>query len=299
MPSRQTASFLLRRFREAGFRLDARKGQNFLIDLNLVDLLIRTADLQEHDVVLEIGTGTGSLTAQMASRAAAVVTVEIDPHLHQLAEEELSEHSNVICLRQDALKGKNRLQPRVIEAVQEKLSETPGGRLKLVANLPYNIATPVISNLLSAPCRPVAMTATVQKEVADRIVAAPGTRDYGALSVWIQSQCRAEIVRVLPPDVFYPRPRVHSAIVNVVPEEELRSRLSDPEAFHAFLRIAFTHRRKVLRNVLSAAYRHRIDSSDFATLLARTNVSPNARAEELSVEALIELHDAIRQGSLN
>src|SRR6187401_2360408 len=192
---RQTKSFLLARFREMGIRPATRHGQNFLIDLNLVELIIDSAELTSDDVVLEVGTGTGSLTAMMAERAAAVVTVEIDAHLFELASEQLYDLPNVTMLRLDALRNKNTIDDRVMDAVGEHLAAAPGRKLKLVANLPYNIATPVLSNLLLARHVPHSMTVTIQKELADRIIAPPSTKDYSALSVWIQSQCMGEIVR--------------------------------------------------------------------------------------------------------
>ena len=206
MMHRQTISFLRQRLEEAGVRPDTRHGQNFLIDLNLVEFLVNAADLDQRDVVLEVGTGTGSLTAMMAQRAAAVVTVELSAELHQLAREELVDFDNVVMLRQDALKNKNQLHPDLLAAVRSQLAVDPRRRLKLAANLPYNIATPVISNLLTTDIVPVSMTATIQKELADRITARPGTKDYGALSVWIQSQCHTEVLRYLPPTVFWLTP---------------------------------------------------------------------------------------------
>ena len=187
MPSpRQTQSYLSQRFQEAGIRPETRHGQNFLIDLNLLDLLLDTAALGPSDVVLEVGTGLASLTARMAELAAAVVTVEIDARLFQLAAEELSECNNVVMLRQDALKNKNHMHPAVLDAVRAKMAEESGRQFKLVANLPYNVATPILSNLLSFDPLPVSMTATIQKELADRICAAPGTKDIRAL----RSGCR-------------------------------------------------------------------------------------------------------------
>src|SRR3954462_1270951 len=169
MSSRQTQSFLIERMKEAGIRPLGQHGQNFLIDLNLLDLLVRTANLGPKDVVLEVGTGLGSLTARLAQIAAGVVTVEIDPRLFSLASEELSGLANVTMLQQDALKNKNTVHPAVLEAVQHKFDAHPGSQLKLVANLPYNIATPILSNLLMANPVPVSMTATIQKELADRM----------------------------------------------------------------------------------------------------------------------------------
>src|SRR3954471_7701638 len=220
--TRQTKTFLLERFREMGIRPDTRHGQNFLIDLNLVQLIVDAAELTSDDVVLEVGTGTGSLTAMMAEQAASVVTVEIDAHLFELASEELIDLPNVTMLRLDALHNKNKIDDRGMDAVGEQLATAPGRQLKLVANLPYNIATPILSNLLLAKHVPYSMTVTIQKELADRITALPSTKDYSALSVWIQSQCTAEIIRLMPPTVFWPAPKITSAILRIVIDAERR-----------------------------------------------------------------------------
>ena len=230
---RQTKSFLIERFREMGIAPATRHGQNFLIDLNLVQLIVRAAELGPDDVVLEVGTGTGSLTAMMAAQAAAVVTVEIDGHLFELASEELVDLPNVTMLHLDALHNKNRFDDRVMDAVGQQLAAGPGRRLKLVANLPYNIATPVVSNMLLCPHVPHSMVVTIQKELADRMTAQPSTKDYGALSVWMQSQCTAEMVRVMAPTVFWPEPKVTSAILRLVvdpraPGRDSRSAVLSP-----------------------------------------------------------------------
>jgi len=232
---RQTLSFLMRRFEESGIRPHSKFGQNFLIDLNLLHLLFESAAVGPNDVVLEVGTGTGSLTALLAQRAAAVVTVEVDPQMYQLASEELHRFDNVMMLHIDALKNKNRMQPAVLEAVHTQLAAGPNRRFKLVANLPYNIATPVIGNLLSEDHPPFSMTATIQKELAERIVARPGTKDYSALSVSIQSQCQVEILRILPPEAFWPRPKVSSAFVQITLDQSLRDRIPDRKFFNDFI----------------------------------------------------------------
>jgi 16S rRNA (adenine1518-N6/adenine1519-N6)-dimethyltransferase len=292
--ARQTQSFLSRRFAEAGIRPQSRHGQNFLIDLNLLRLLADSADLRPDDVVLEVGTGLGSLTAIMARRAAAVVTVEIDPRLHQLASEELFDQSNVTLLHQDALRNKNTLHPAVLDAIRARLAESPGRRFRLAANLPYNIATPLISNLLAGDLPPATMTVTIQKELADRLVAQPATPDYGALSVWVQCQCRVKIVRVMPPTVFWPRPKVHSAIVHLELDESRRSAIPDRAFFHRFVRAVFQHRRKLLRGVLHAAFGQQLSKPEVDELIAGLGLSATARAEELSVQTLFRLAEAIR-----
>jgi|tagenome__1003787_1003787.scaffolds.fasta_scaffold20921553_3 16S rRNA (adenine1518-N6/adenine1519-N6)-dimethyltransferase len=291
---RQTKTFLLERFREMGIRPATRHGQNFLIDLNLVQIIVDSAELTSDDVVLEVGTGTGSLTALMGAKAAAVVTVEIDAHLFELASEQLIDLPNVTMLRLDALRNKNTIDDRVMDAVGEQLSTAPNRRFKLVANLPYNIATPLLSNLLLTRHVPHSMTVTIQKELAERITAQPSTKDYSALSVWIQSQCQAEIVRIMPPSVFWPAPKVSSAILRVVVDPERRERISDLRYFHQIVKSLFLHRRKFLRANIVAAMKHHLDKDQVDQLLDDLGFSPDTRTEQLDVETLIALSDRIQ-----
>jgi 16S rRNA (adenine1518-N6/adenine1519-N6)-dimethyltransferase len=291
----QTISYLTRRFAELGIRPGTRHGQNFLIDMNLQRLIVERAELGPRDVVLEVGTGTGALTALMASEAAAVVTVEIDARLFQVATEELDGFANVVMLHLDALRNKSHLNPRVIEAVQQQLAVDSSRRLKLVANLPYNVATPLVANLLASPIVPHSMTVTVQKEVADRLAASPGTKDYGALSVWIQSQCQAELVRTLPPSVFWPRPQVTSAIVHIEVDAVRRAAIGDLGFFHDFTRALFFHRRKYLRSVLTSALKGQLEKSEVDELLARAGLAAEDRAEQLSIDRIIALADLARR----
>jgi 16S rRNA (adenine1518-N6/adenine1519-N6)-dimethyltransferase len=291
---RQTKTFLLERFREMGIRPATRHGQNFLIDLNLVELIVEAAELTNDDVVLEVGTGTGSLTQMMAERAAAVVTAEIDAHLYELASEQLIDLPNVTMLKLDALRNKNNLDDRIMDSVGEQLAAAPGRRFKLVANLPYNIATPVISNLLLARHVPHSMTVTIQKELAERIIAQPSTKDYSALSVWIQSQANSEIVRILPPSVFWPAPKVSSAILRIVVDHNRRAKISDLTYFHQITKALFLHRRKFLRaNVLAAMKRH-LDKAEVDALLDDMGFAADTRTEQLDVPTLIKLADRIR-----
>jgi 16S rRNA (adenine1518-N6/adenine1519-N6)-dimethyltransferase len=292
--SNQTISYLARRFAESGIRPSTRRGQHFLIDQNLLRLIVERADIGKHDVVLEVGTGTGALTALMAPRAAAVVTVEIDEQLHQLAAEELIRTDNVVMLRADALKNKGKLNPRVIAAVEQQLAAARPARFKLVANLPYNVATPIVANLLLSPIVPESMTITIQKEVADRIVARPDSKHYGALPVWLQSQCRVELVRTLPPSVFWPRPKVTSAIVHIELDQRRREGIADLEFFHGFVRALFQHRRKFLRSVLASAFKNRLDKTAIDAVLAECGIRPDCRAEQLDVPAILQLGEAVR-----
>lgn len=296
MSQNQTLSFLMRRFAEVGIHPRSKHGQNFLIDLNLMRLLADAAAIRPHDVILEVGTGTGSLTALLASQAAEVVSVEVDSQMHLLASEELIDVPNVTLLQLDALKNKNHLSPVLLEAVREKLAVDPvRRRFKLVSNLPYNIATPILSNLLADSPVPVSMTATIQKELADRMIAGPCTKDYGALSVWVQSQCDAEIVRLLPPTVFWPRPKVMSAIVHITFRPDLRARITDLEFFHTTVRSLFFHRRKFLRSVILSAFKGQLEKPDVDAVLGQLNFSENTRAEELDVPTMIRLCDALRE----
>ncbi len=289
----QTQSFLLRRFKEAGYEPNTRYGQNFLIDLNLQRVLLDAAELGPADVVLEVGTGTGSLTRKMAPLVAHVVTVEVDRRLAQLASEELIDCENVTLLVQDALRNKNRLQQGVLDAVSAAMSAEPGRVFKLVANLPYNVATPVISNLLVGPQIPRTMVVTIQKELAERIAARPSTKDYSALSIWVQSQCRVELVRTMPPAAFWPRPKVHSAIIRIDFDERLRERIGDVEFFHQFVRAMFFHRRKLLRSVAVSAMKGQLNKESVDAVLAEVGLSPEARAEQLDVETMIRLSKAM------
>ncbi len=291
----QTRGYLMRRFAEAGLHPKTRHGQNFLIDLNLLRLLADSAQIGPDDVVLEVGGGTGSLTELLAARAAHVISVEVDPYMAQLAREQLSDRSNITLLVEDALAGKNRLSSVVMDTVHQRLAEVPGRRFKLAANLPYNIATPLISNLLVSEPLPATLTVTIQKELADRMVAAPGVKDYGALSIWIQCQCRAEIVRVLPPQVFWPRPKVTSAIVHLEVDLQRRAALGDVAWLHTFARQVFCHRRKFLRGELLTMLKHQLSKTAIDEVLAAEGFDPMCRAEQLQVAELVRLAAAFHR----
>lgn len=272
----------------------SRHGQNFLIDLNLHRVIVDAAHLTSDDVVLEVGTGTGALTSLIAQQAGGVVTVEIDKHLFELASEQLLEYPNVTMLNFDALKNKNHFDVRVIDAVGEKLAEVPGRRFKLVANLPYNIATPVLTNLLLCPHVPHSMVATIQKELGDRIVAQPWSKDYGSLSVWLQSQATAEIVRIMPPNVFWPMPKVDSAIVRIVVDAERRAAIPDLKYFHQFVKAVFIHRRKFLRANVVAAMKQYLSKSEIDQILGQMQLPEETRTEQLDVATLLRLTELVR-----
>jgi len=293
-PSRQTKTFLMQRFREVGIQPATRHGQNFLIDLNLQQVIVDAADLSFRDVVLEIGTGTGALTALMAKRAGAVITVEIDGHLFELASELLLDFENVTMLKHDALKNKNQFDSRVLDAIGVELAKDPGRQLKLVANLPYNIATPVLSNLLTCEHVPHSMVATIQKELGDRIVAKPWSKEYGALSAWMQCQANTEIVRLMPPTVFWPPPKVDSAIVRIVVDAKKRAAIPDLRYFHQFVKSIFIHRRKFLRANVVAAMKQHLSKEEVDEVLTEMDFQTDTRAEQLDVPTLLKLTELIR-----
>jgi len=292
--SRQTKTFLMQRFREVGIQPATRHGQNFLIDLNLQQVIVDAADLSFRDVVLEVGTGTGALTALMARQAGAVITVEIDGHLFELASELLLDFENVTMLKHDALKNKNQFDSRVLDAIGVELAKDPERRFKLVANLPYNIATPVLSNLLTCEHTPHSMVATIQKELGDRIVAKPWSKEYGALSVWMQCQADAEIVRIMPPSVFWPPPKVESAIMRIVVDAERRAAIPDLRYFHQFVKTIFIHRRKFLRANVVAAMKQHLSKEEVDDVLVEMKFQPDTRTEQLDVATLLRLTELIR-----
>ena len=283
---RQTRSHLMSLFERHGFHPRTDLGQNFLIDLNLIELIVRQADLGPDDVVLEIGAGTGGMTAFLAQEAGAVVSVEYDRNMHALAQEAVAGFDNVTLLQTDALKNKNRFARPVLEAVATALEATPDRRLKLVANLPYNIATPVVSNLVATDLPWERMVVTIQLELAERMIAQPGTEQYGALSAWLQTQCQTNLLRRLNPTVFWPRPQVNSAIVRIVPDAAGRDAIADRPFFQDFLRRLFQKRRKVMRSVLAGMYRKQLSKSEIDAVLQEAALGEQSRAEQLDPATL-------------
>jgi len=296
-PARQTTAYLKQLFAQVGFSIDARKGQNFLVDLNLLDLLERSAGIDPADVVLEVGAGTGALTERLARVAGRVVSVEIDPRLAQLARERLVAvdpelADRVELVEGDVLAAKHRLSPKVLAAIEAALAVSPAGRFRLVANLPYCVATPVISNLLALPRPFDTATVTVQREMAERMTATAGSGAYNGLSVWVGSQCRGDILRILPPAVFWPRPKVDSAIVHLELEPRRRAAIDDRGRFHDFVRDVFCHRRKLLRGVLvrmAGGKQNAAAAEAVAGVFAALGLAASVRAEEIDPDGFVRL----------
>ncbi len=289
---RQTLSFLLRLFASFGLEAKSKLGQNFLIDLNLLDLVVRAAELDRSDAVLEVGTGTGSLTAQLANRAGSVTTVEIDRKLQPVAQQIVGERSNVRYVFGDALASKNELSPEMLAAWDETAKKHRCKRRKLVANLPYVIATPLISNLLIAGLPIECMVVMVQWEIAERMRAEPGPKQFNALSVLIQSVADVEVIRKVLPTNFHPRPKVDSAIVKITPNAEKRAKVGDVPRFRAFLRDLYVHRRKNLRQALVGWPSGRRDKTEIDAKLKSLGLDGTIRSEALNLEQHLVLSAA-------
>jgi 16S rRNA (adenine1518-N6/adenine1519-N6)-dimethyltransferase len=294
-PARQTTAYLKQLFEQVGFTIDAKRGQNFLVDLNLLDLLERTADVRPDDVVMEVGTGTGALTERLAGSARRVITCEIDPRLAQLARDKLVECDNVMLVEGDVLASKHRFAPAVLDAIDAARASAEGGRFLLVANLPYCVATPVISNLLALPRSFDSATVTVQREMGERMTAAAGSHSYNALSVWIGAQCRGAIARILPPSVFWPRPKIDSAIVRLELEPDRRAAIGDLARFHDFVRDVFCHRRKLLRGVLvrmAGGKQQSAAKEAVEKIYASLGFEASVRAEDIPPDTFVQLERA-------
>jgi 16S rRNA (adenine1518-N6/adenine1519-N6)-dimethyltransferase len=295
-PERQTATEIRRRLEAAGVKPRHDLGQNFLIDLNLLDVIVEAAELAPSDVVLEVGTGTGSLTARLAQWAGRVIAVEYDPIMARLTAAAVANGTNVTLLNCDVLRNKNRIAAEVVKAVEEALRSEGEAGLKVVANLPYHVATPVISNVVATDWPWSRMVVTIQWELAERMTAGPGTGDYSALSVWLQSQCRLEVLRRLPPTVFWPRPKVDSAILRIDRDAERQRRITDRGAFHDFLRDVFTQRRKHLLGVVARRYAM-VDRTVLESIHRDLGVPLDIRAEGLTVDQLTSYHERLSEAA--
>ncbi len=279
-------------FRYLGIRASRRLGQNFLIDQNLLAAMVRDAQVGARDLVLDVGCGTGLLTAHLAGAAGHVIGVEVDRRLFAICSRFVGERPNVELLQCDVLASKHAMEPRVLDAVRHAWATGRFEAFRVVSNLPYSVASLVVPNVLETDLPLTLMVVTVQKEVADRMAAAPGSKDYGALSVVVQAHASVTIARSVPPSVFWPRPQVDSAIVRVVPEPERRAGIADYGAFTSLVRGAFGHRRKRLANALATS--HVVTGKEAASaLLAACGIEATARAEHVSLDGYIALANAL------
>jgi 16S rRNA (adenine1518-N6/adenine1519-N6)-dimethyltransferase len=246
MPDFQTLSAIRKELSRRHLKPITGLGQHFLIDGNLLRLMVEEAAVGEEDLVLEIGCGTGSLTQLLAARAGEVIAVEVDERLLEIAHQALRKCTNVTFWHGDILAGKHALAPQLTDLISQRLKEHPGWCFKMVSDLPYKVATPVIANLLESRLAPQLMLVTVQRELAEKLTAQPGTKPYSALTIKLSVWAEAEVLRLLGPNVFWPRPAVESAFVRLRRREEP---LVSPSEYPGFARIAdtlFRYRRKTL-----------------------------------------------------
>jgi len=279
----QTLSQIRALLEQAGLRPDKRRGQHFLIDRNLMQKLVDSAEIAPDDTVLEIGCGTGSLTNMLAERAGHVVAVELDESIAAIARSALEHHTNVTILVADALARKNRLNPLVIDALRASHQGQTGTCL-LVANLPYEAASPIVANLLIDYPEVTRLCFTVQKELADRMLAQPATADYGPLTLIVQALGKPRRVAKVPRQAFWPMPKVDSAIVRIDACPEARAVIGDVHAFASVIHSLFLHRRKTLWQNLRLAYGQQAES-----IAARVGIDWRRRPEELAVAEWIDL----------
>lgn len=283
-----TAPELKKLLAARGVRPKRSLGQNFLIDPGLMHFIVDSAHLDRGHVVLEPGAGTGGLTGLLASLAGAVVAVETDAALHAIATDALAPFANTTVVHADVMAGDDDLAPSVRRALEDALASLPGGRFKVVANLPYQIATTLITTLLgAAPC-PDEMILTVQREVADRIAAPPGCKEYGYLSVIVQSVARVRRLRRISPKAFWPQPKIESTVLRITPDPELRRCAGDLRNLRRLASALFQHRRKqAARGLILARLTPDLDAAGHA--LRQTGAPQAARPEALTIRQFITL----------
>lgn len=266
------------------FTFQKKYGQNFLIDSHVLEKIMDAAEIGKDDCVVEIGPGIGTMTQYLAERAGEVVAVEIDKNLIPILTETLADYKNVSIINEDILKvDLNRI-------VEEK----NGGRpVKIVANLPYYITTPIIMGLFENHVPVKSITVMVQKEVADRMQVGPGTKDYGALSLAVQYYAKPEIVAIVPPNCFIPRPNVASVVIRLTCHEKKPVEVKNEKGMFALIRASFNQRRKTLANSLSNAQNLSLTREQVTEALESMQLSPTIRGEALTLEQFAALADIL------
>lgn len=262
-----------------GFRFTKSLGQNFLIDNQIVADIVEGAGVTKEDHVVEIGPGIGTLTRALLEKARKVTAIELDDKLIPILEEELKVYDNFALIHGDATK-------------VDYSSLSSGENLKMVANLPYYVTTPIITGILNNKVDFESLTVMIQKEVAQRMNAVPGTKEYGSLTLLVQYYCDTEIIRHVPPEAFIPRPKVESTVIKLIKRDEPRAKVIDETLFFKIIRKVFTMRRKTLANNLkSLGY-----SKEFiAEVFEKAGIKENARGETLSVEEFAHLSNVVKE----
>ena len=262
------------------FAFQKKFGQNFLIDTHVLEKIIAAAGVTEGDCVLEIGPGIGTMTQYLAEHARSVVAVEIDKNLIPILQETLKEYENITIINDDILK----------VDINKLTEEYNGGRpIKVVANLPYYITTPIIMGLFEGGVPIDNITVMVQKEVAERMQVGPGSKDYGALSLAVQYYADAYIVANVPPNCFIPRPGVGSAVIRLTRHEEAPVEVDDPKLMFKLIRASFNQRRKTLQNGLNNSPELPFAKDEIADAIESLGVTPQIRGEALTLKQFADL----------
>ncbi len=290
----QTKRHIERLLASAGTTPNKRLGQHFLIDLNLMRLLIGAAHIKREDTILEVGCGTGSFTQGLAKAAGEVVAVEYDKKLAVIAADQLKEAWNVKIINADVLENKNTICHEVATAVEEAQARL-GGRCMMVANLPYNVAAPVMMNLTTGPLVAESMCVTVQKEVGERMIAGPGNSNYGVLSVVMAAMGEAQIMRNLKPSVFWPRPEVDSVMLRFRRQKDKAERIHDTGLFKEVVNLFMGHRRKMLQACVKFAAGRLSEVQDWHDVFARAVVEPHRRGEALGADEYISITNLCKE----
>lgn len=266
------------------FNFQKKFGQNFLIDTSVLDRIIAASEITKEDMVLEIGPGIGTMTQYLCEAAREVVAVEIDKNLIPILEDTLSAYDNVTVINQDILK----------VDINKLAEERNGGRpIKVVANLPYYITTPIIMSLFESHVPLDSITIMVQKEVADRMQVGPGTKDYGALSLAVQYYAKPEIIANVPPNCFMPRPKVGSAVIKLNRYEQAPVQVEDEALMFRIIRASFNQRRKTLANGLKNGGIP-VTKEELVEILGKMGLTENIRGEALTLEQFADLANNIK-----
>ena len=276
-------SAVLNRF---GFSFQKKYGQNFLIDDNILSKIIDSAEITKEDTVLEIGPGIGTMTEELAKAASEVICVEIDSHLIPILEDTLFNYSNITIINNDILKTD-------IEELSNKYNN--GRPFKVVANLPYYITTPIIMQLLENKLPIESITVMVQKEVAQRMITGPGSKDYGALSLAVQYYTRPEIVCDVPASCFMPRPKVDSTVIKLTINQEYTTEVDNEKLLFDCIRASFNQRRKALANGLKNYPKLNLSKEQIEKALSKANLRPDIRGEVLNLEEFAKLSNIINK----
>ena len=266
------------------FMFQKKFGQNFLIDTHVLEKIISSAGVTKEDCVLEIGPGIGTMTQYLAENARQVVAVEIDKNLIPILGETLADYDNVTIINEDILKVD-------IKAIAEQYND--GRPIKVVANLPYYITTPIIMGLFESGVPIDNITVMVQKEVADRMQEGPGSKDYGALSLAVQYYAEPEIVANVPPNCFIPRPNVGSAVIRLTRHKEMPVQVKDVEHMFRIIRASFNQRRKTLQNGLNNSPEIPYSKEKILAAIEKMGLPATVRGEALSLAQFAELSDIL------